>query len=289
MEKHAARRPSAMDHLSLRDFAIAFDAWATEARSLNYSRRSFARWCGVKSPNFMSLVLSGQRRLQGEWLEAFIRGSKVSEDEANYLRLLSLLEDQDDPSLQNDVLLKIEKMLEKSGATSQSLKLLQLSKDTLAWDLLQLFDLEGCDGEAMWMKGRLRRPTTIPQIRACLDNLLSLGLLQKDGDGKLRSVHRHLATPDQVKSAENMRFHLLLLSEAQNVLRDHDPQDRSYGSLTIGVAASQWEALKGEITAFGKSLIRKYSVAPGKAEEVVRLNLQLYPLTQPPKDKGSSK
>ena len=279
-------RPLAWDYLSSREFVVAYDAWATRHFRRNYSRRTFARWAGVKSANFLTLVISGKRRLSGDWLKAFSRGAKLSESETLYLSKLSRLESHSASTDQLAVLDEISTLLAEQGANSEAVRALELSRSPLAWDILQLIDLADCDGTELWFRKRLRRSCNVKEVREALALLLSLKMIEKSDASKYRSCPRHIETPDQIQKAENARFHKFILDEAHVALDELDAEQRSFGSLTIGVDKSKIPSLRKELSAFGKMISRKYASNEPVNGEVVRLNLQLYPITHSLKNRG---
>src|SRR3989338_3815356 len=57
----------------------------------HFSYRYFSRMAGFRSPNFLKLVIDGDRNLSGESIEKFIKALKIQNKEAIFFRNLVLL------------------------------------------------------------------------------------------------------------------------------------------------------------------------------------------------------
>ena len=281
----SAVRPLAWEYLNSREFIASYDLWAQTYRK-NYSRRAFAKWARIKSPNFLTLVIHGKRSLRNSWLTSFARAAQLKTHEAAYLQLMVKLEKGLDSTEQLKILNQMHEILEKHRIRSEAAQTLSLIRRPLAWDLLQMSDLVGASWDAKWFRRRLRRAASVPEIRECLELLRDNGLIAQTKSNGIEVIERHLTTPDQVQKAENARFHEYVLNEGLEVLATHTAEERSFGSLTLSVTESRIDDLKREISTFGKSLIRKYGESKSVDGEVFRMNIQLYSLTQ---SKGTDK
>ena len=74
--------------------------------------------------------------------------------------------------------------------------------------------------------------------------------------------------------------HLPILEESIRAIDALNPEERTFGSLTSTVRREQLADLKEEINRFGQHLLSKYGTSEPVEGEVMRLNIQLYPLTK---------
>jgi uncharacterized protein (TIGR02147 family) len=269
--------PPVGNFLSSREYVTAFDIWAKRGLK-SYSRRNFAKRAGVRSPNFITLVISGKRALQGEWLEAFVRAAKLSAKEERLLKELCAIEHEKNPNakaaLLNDYYNQLLARHQHKLATSQ----MSLLRNPLAWTLLQVISLKGAEDKAGWFKKILRLPVDAPTVVEALEILRTCGLIEKR-DSRWIATHKHYKSPDQISVAENAVFHECMLREAAEVLKSYDPGDRSFGSLTFNIAREDEVSLKAEIQKFGQHIAKTYSRSYPASGDCFRLNLQLYALT----------
>src|SRR5688500_3926269 len=64
----------------LRDYYIE-----QKARGRGFSYRVFSRRAGLRSPNYLKLVIDGERNLTGEMALRFAKACTLADDEAEYL------------------------------------------------------------------------------------------------------------------------------------------------------------------------------------------------------------
>jgi uncharacterized protein (TIGR02147 family) len=132
--------------------------------------------------------------------------------------------------------------------------------------------------EAKWFKNRLIQKVSVTDIRESLGLLGRLGLAAVGVNKKWKALGTRIESPDQIQAAENARFHSSVLREGMDVLETYAPSERSFGSLTLSISKDKEEELKSEIARFGRMLAKKYQNT--EADEIFRLNIQLYPLTK---------
>jgi uncharacterized protein (TIGR02147 family) len=276
----ALEKPRAWNFVSTREFVAAFDTWA-RCHHRGYSRRAFARWAGVASPNFLTLIISGKRPLSRIWLGPFVKAAKLDALEREYLSLLVDLESSSSAQVREGLVEAMDKLLNEASVTSLAGDRLALLRNPVAWTLLHMLGLEGQDGQPKWFKSRLRKKLSVPELRQSLDLLERLGLLETLPDGSLRAREARLLSPDQLEKAQNYEFHRFVLSEASEILETLDPRERAFGSLTVVVARDKETEFRAEVARFGQQLLKKYGMEGKVDGDLFRMNLQLYPLTQP--------
>ncbi len=275
----ATTRPRAQDFLSTRDYVRAFDVWAATGLR-GYSRRAFARWARISSPNFLTLVVQGKRALSEAWLEGFLAAAKLERDEADHLRRLARLERTRDPRAQSEQLDEIRRRLARAGAPSLAADRLEILRRPLAWTLYHMLDLVDAEARPGWFKKRLRLGVAkADEIQSLLGVLERLGLVRSDDEG-WHSLEKKLESTDQLRRAENAAFHAHVLAEAAEAVQSLDPEERAFGSLTATVPRDKIEELKQEVNRFGRHLMERYATSNKTDGEVVRVNIQLYPLTR---------
>lgn len=225
-------------------------------------------------------MIAGKRQLQGQWLEGFITAAQLATAEAEYLRLMSSLDQCDSSKERERLLSKILELVESRSIASLTTSQLQLLRKPLAWTLLYMTHLADHSSEPKWFKKRLRKSMSIPEIREALDLLENLGLIELTSEGLYQANAQRLKTSDQVERAQNYEFHKFVLNEGLSMLEELDPRERAYGSLTIAVPKNKIEEFKAEVSRFSKGLLVKYGNDNSVSGEIMRLNFQLYPLTQ---------
>jgi uncharacterized protein (TIGR02147 family) len=273
------KRPVLRNYLCIRDFVADFDRWA-KTNLRGYSRRAFARWGNIESPNFLTLVIKGQRALKGQWLDGFIKAAGLETLDAKYLKLLSQFENTRNADDRGLVLEEIKEHLKDHGQKSIAGDQLEILTNPVAWTVYHMMDLIDHSKSPIWFKKRIRfLNLDTEKIIESISILKRIGLI-KESESSYLSLEHQLYSPDQIQKDSNHRFHKNILEESLNALENLEPSERSFGSLTATVREDQISELKKEVGKFGQLLLKKYS-SKGKVEgEVYRMNIQLYPLTK---------
>jgi uncharacterized protein (TIGR02147 family) len=276
-------RPLTIDYLQSQEYVIQFDNWAAKSLS-GYSRRTFARWAKLSSPNFMTLVIQGKRSLQGEWLDGFIFAAKLNKIEEKYLRLLVLFEKSKNSNERSEILNQIHELLLGMKVKSLAYSQLEVLTQPAAWTVYHMLDLIDQNSSPLWIKQRLRfLELTVPEITKIFSLLKSLGLVSTK-NGKLVANQKLIQSPNQVRKDANVIYHKYILEEAIRGIDVLQPEERAFGSMTGTIRREKLKDLKEEINRFGQHLLSKYGTSEPVEGEVMRVNIQLYPLTKKNED-----
>lgn len=273
------KRPNALNYLATWEYIEDYDAWALKHRP-GYSKRNFAKWAKIKSPNFVSLLISKKRALKGEWLNKFIIASQMSALEEAHFRKLSAFENAKSSVDRENIFNEIKTKLNQETLTHLASDQLEILTAPHVWTLYHMLDLKDQTSSPIWFKHRLRfLKMTGVEIDDAFKLLKRLNLVSQK-NGLLQSLQKQLVSPDQIKSQSNVIYHKHILKEAAVVLDELNPEERSFGSMTATVDKNKINDLKNEIGKFGQYLMNKYASKESTDGEVFRLNIQLYPLTK---------
>jgi len=273
-------RPQVWSHLSTSSYVSSFDRWAKESLP-NYSRRAFAKWAKIASPNALTLVIQGKRALSKDWLGKFSTTAKLSEAEAKYLQKLWEIEQSKNSEEQSRLFDEAIGIVSKNADMSLAGDTLQLIANPQMWTLFHLLDLNDVEQSPKGFKERLlAKNTSAEEILNSLKTLLRLKLIEKDQHGNYRKLSSVIESPDQMQAAQNSRFHKFVLDESLEFLNERKPEERAFSSLTIAVPKELISEFKKEANLQLRKILQKYSKEGAIDGELFRINLQLYPLTK---------
>ena len=125
---------------------------------------------------------------------------------------------------------------------------------------------------------KLRGLVTPAQVSESLKLLLELGLLVKTANG-YRQRDPLLTTDDEVQDMMVKLYHFQMLKLSATMLSDLPGGERDISALTFGIKHSDFPNLKKHIQLMRKELL-DFSAKAGEAEDVVQVNIQLFPLTR---------
>lgn len=272
------KSPSVFAYGDPRDFVREYDLWA-KRHLKNYSRRAFARWAGISSSNFLTLVVSGKKPMHLGWIDGFSKAAKLSGLEKRYFKLL--------------VEMSLSKEAARTRSLYQKLKMLAFSSKVFAlcpsemfllsslevWDLFHLLGAKGHANDFKLFKKKLNGRISVKKISETIRAFEQMKILGRRSSGEFFPLKDSIKSEDQIAKQENYFFHKMLLKESERVLEEHDPKQRAFGSLTILTNRHNLNEMKKDIEEFGMSLFSKYGHEDPNAQDLVRVNIQLYPVT----------
>ena len=273
--------PSPLGYLSSREYLTEFDGWAS-ANLKMYSRRAFARWAGIASSNFMTLIVSGSRPLHGGWLPGFAKAAKLTAEESRYLKTLVQFEQAKTDAEKTERHRKLKELIFATKISFLQKKELYLLSSPDIWAIYIALNLETSEpDQAVGIRNSFRERLSLAYVRAVLNKFVKLDLVEKMAQGNFLPKYKFISTENEFSRIENRNFHAFVLQEAAAALVRVPIHERSFGSLTIVLDKEELSSIKKDIQDFGQSLLAKYGEKKKlPKDQLARLNLQLYPLTK---------
>jgi uncharacterized protein (TIGR02147 family) len=135
------------------------------------------------------------------------------------------------------------------------------------------------DGTPEWIAKKIFPPITAVQAAKSLELLEQLGFLEKTGENQWRQSSTLLSTGPEIVSHIVVNYHKNLLDVTKEVLETVPAGKRDVSTMTLGVTKDRLSELKKKIQEFRQEILKLVSVDT-QPEEVVQLNIQLFPLTK---------
>lgn len=274
------------EYLDYRQYLRDFYA-SQKANSAAFSHRAFSRRAGLRSSNYLSLVMKGARDLSSEMAPRFAKACGLVKSEADFfcdLVAYGQAKSTDEKQRWHERLARFRKFRDAH----------QLLGEQAAYHarwympaLRELVTLPGFTEDPRWIASALEPPITEKQALEALDTLCRLGLLVRDDRGKLRQAQALVTTGAGPLGHQIFAYHRGMLDLAKRAL-DHLPrEERDISSLTLCVAEAHLPVLKERLRAFRQELLQLAALEPAP-ERVVQLNFQMFPLSRRAKARASS-
>ncbi len=267
----------------LREF-YEFKRAQTKTALRPYSYAMFAAAADIKSPNYLKLIIDGQRNLSAEMARKFARAISLNKEEADEFMALVEFTQATEPIERNRFLKTLADI-----RVNQQLKSGEINSDTwekvpgwVTWVLYSLVDQKNVTFDSNMLFEVLRGKARPDEIRRCLDRLLESGELVKDPVSGVLSRGRELMSGSEtipVALVRKLQSELIYLG-LESLFQDQ-PQDREFGSQTLALTEAEFEQLKFEVRQFRKRWLKDISVnrKSTKADRVFQFNVQLFPVT----------
>ncbi len=242
-----------------------------------FSYRYVAQKAGFRSPNFLKLVIEGQRNLTSDSVSRFAKVFALKRKERRFFEILVHFNQTTNPEEQRhyyEQLLEFPEFCQAQTLAQEQYEYLSHWYYPVIQELTLLPDF---DEEPGWIVRRLGRKVSEVQVRKALECLCRLRLLQRNADGILQPSQAHLTTGDTPRAATALQYHQQMMDLAKAALQSQPAQQREYGALTISVTAAQLKLLKNAIRDFRRVVLNLATPNTNEPPQAVyQLNIQLF-------------
>ncbi len=260
--------------------ALLRDLYEQKKRSeYGFSHRAFARRAGLSSTNYLVLVSKGARNLSPEMAERFAKALGLGKNESEYFVELVAFNQARSAAERARC---HERLLRFRGHRAVH-KLSAAQADYhAAWYIPAIRELCARGDfreDARWIARTLQPSITVAQAQRALAVLLELGLLQRDGEGRLRQAAPIVTTGVGPLPHHVVEYHRVLLQSASRALEEVPRDEREISALTLCVSHEVMLQLKERVRAFRRELLH-FAEQEGAPERVVQVNFQLFPMSR---------
>lgn len=268
----------------LRDF-YDYKRKQTESSIRPYNYATFAAAADIKSPNYLKLIIEGQRNLSDVMAKKFSKALGLSKEEGEEFVALVRYGQSEEPVERNRNLKALADFRVRQQMKSGEIKEETWAKvpGWVTWVLYALVDQKGAqfniDQLYQLFKGKVRPE----EIRRCLGRLIQSGELTMDMEtGEIRKGRELMSGSESVPPELVRKLQAELIYLGLESLFQEDPQDREFGAMTTALTEEEYQQLKFELRQFRKRWQKDVSVKrhTTKGDRVFQLNIQLFPLTK---------
>lgn len=252
-----------------------------ETKGSRFSFRTFSRAAGLRSPNFLKLVMDGKRNLGPEGIACFQKALHLNKEESAYFENLVLFNQATNDRERTE-------RYQKMSASKSYQEIKEIEKDYFVYfsrwyyaAIRELALLPDFKEDPKWIARKLSPPIKPQEAATALELLLKLGFLKRDKSGRLVQAERNITTPREVQSLAIANFHRQMIRIASEAIDRTSAEKRDISSLTIPLSAEKFREAKRRIQEFRRELNVLLS-DDLKADSVYQINFQIFNLTEIP-------
>lgn len=249
-----------------------------KARKPAFSHRFLLKKLGITSSGFLGNILSGKRNLPHSHVSRLAGALGLGLKAARYFETLVAF-NQAKPLSEKTRL--FQELVSQKPADLKVLDDLQLRLFSTWYyvairELIFFFPLRD-EYESL---ARKLVPAIKPQeARAAVEDLLEIGLLERDKRGFLRQKQSVLSTGDEVRSVQAASYQRATMDLAKEAIDRVRHTDRDISTLTLTLSDESFRTAVEEIRQMRKRLL-KLAVDEAGPDRVFQCNLQLFPLSR---------
>lgn len=249
-----------------------------------YTYSTFSAACGLKAPQYLKLIIEGERNLSEKTIPQFSRALSLKKEDSIDFKLLVRSNQETDPGsralLFKELMDYRVQVKLKKGEISK--KHFEQIPNWAAWVLFEATQTHLNTQDPKALQSFLRGKVSATQASEALKSLLDAGLVGYHSDKGL-TKERNL-----IEDAEEVPVDLVRSLQAQFMylalesLYQDPPTEREFGSATLAITAKEFEEIRFKLRQLRKAIQKDNQVArnDSKAERIYQLNIQLYPVTQ---------
>lgn len=258
----------------LRDYYVA-----KKENGGTMSYRAFSRRAGLKSPNYLKLVIDGDRNLTPSMAERFAKACGLTGDAASYFVDLVGFNQARTQTDRNGAYARLTSF--RRYRSAHQLELAHAAYHS-AWYMPAIRELAARADfreDPEWIAKMLHPSIPKSDARKALDTLLELRLLVRNGEGKVVQGEALLSTGTETVGLHIANYHRSMLDRASASIDLIPAADRDISSLTLCLGEDGLRKLKTRIQRFRRELLDLSSLED-QPVQVVQVNFQLFPLSR---------
>jgi uncharacterized protein (TIGR02147 family) len=250
-----------------------------KTQKAGYAYADFAKRVGLRSPNYLRLLITGERNLSPDLARRTGEACGLRGEALSYFCVLVAFNQA-----------KTTAKREEHYAALQSYRRFRANHKLDAahsayhseWYIPAVFELcarPDFSGDPAWIAEQLLPPITPRQAAHALKVLSQLSLLELDAQGRWRQAQAVLETAEGPLGHQVVQFHRAMMHRAAESMDSIPREEREISSLTLCLSQQRMQELKAELEAFQEHLLQRY-MKDKCPERVVQVNFQLFPLSQ---------
>lgn len=262
------------------------------ARDLRpYSYSDFSAAADIKSPNYLKMIILGQRNLSPDMVKKFAKALKLDKQQQEEFEFLVLYGQEKDPLTRNKFLKKLCEIRSTNALDQGQIDEVTWEKvpSWLSWVLYAMIDQEGVSFDPASLKKYLRNVSSEKQIQLALDKLIASHDIIIDEQNRAHKKNHMISNADKISPAliRKLQSELIYLG-LESLYRD-EPTEREISGFTLAMTAEEYSWVRHELRKVRKEIQTKLMMAreksPGK--KVYQVNIQMFPLTREAEEKSS--
>jgi uncharacterized protein (TIGR02147 family) len=259
---------------------------AKKAASRAFSYRAFSKRAGVASPNYLKLVIEGQRSLSTKMAERFALACALDADASRYFVHLVAFNQAKSSTERAEAYDKLTGFQSYRQAHKLELAHAAYYSDWYMPAIRELAASAQFRDDPEWIADQLVPKVSPLQAQRALETLVELGLLVRGTNGRLIQADALVSTGPETRGLHIVAFHRAMTQRAIEAIDLVPAAERDISSLTLCLGRGGLATLKTRLQRLRRELL-ELSALETEPEQVVQVNFQLFPLSRAPKRTGN--
>ena len=255
-----------------------------KAQNRKFSRRYFIKRLGLANSNYLKMIIDGCKPLSKSLVAKLEKELGLGSDEAAFFSRLVRFGQAKTSLEKTEALEEMRHCRRFVNVHQLALQHFDYLTSPLALALREIVVLPEFQESPEWIASRLTFKAKPREIEAMLHQLLDMGLLVRDGNGRLQQSQPHQSTGPQWGNVSLRAYHRKMLELASDSI-DQPVQTRSFSGLSFAMNDRTYPKILERYAAFldeVRALIENERDWNG----IYHLEAVLFPLSHFPTDGG---
>jgi uncharacterized protein (TIGR02147 family) len=244
------------------------------------SARALSRKMGFKSHALLLMLLHGKRPLRVKHAPLLARGLGLSSQERLFLQALIQFDNAEDIEEKQLCSLWLSDLHPEGRVKTRQIDEFEMISNWIHMAILSLCETSDFDPKPEAIARRLGKKVAAQEVRAAIERLKTLKLIEMNPDGSFHSTQNQVQTADDVASRGARKYHKEVMSLAADALEKVPLSRREFQSFAISIPDAKVSLAKELIRKFRSQFAKAMGVEPG--DEVYQLSIQFFQLTESP-------
>ena len=252
----------------------------TERKTFGFSWNAFASSAGFSSPVFLQYVCEAKKNLSEKTASQVASAMGLVGYEVDFFKLLVAYGNAKDDKSKKAVLGRISVFAETHRVRvtgADEYEFFKSWKNSVVREIAPA--LPGATHKQLSIASRRRIPTA--EIAKILDFLLQSGYLEVDENGCYHQVNRSLKMSGEqntIRKSVARDLQRQMTELALDALEKEPAENRNMTGVTLGITRDKYAQIVQELAECRRRIVA-IAASDDATEEVYRLNMQLFPLT----------
>jgi uncharacterized protein (TIGR02147 family) len=271
--------PEIHQYLDFREYLRAYYDAAKQAVPA-FSFRYFSRRAGFSSPNYLKMVMDGDRGLTEKSLNQMIKGLELDKDEARFFKALVGFNQATTVEEKNACFEQVAASRKFRSARRIDQSMFEYLSHWYYPAIREMAARPDFRADAGWIIANIFPPIKKSQAKEALALLFEMGLLV-ERDGAVVRGEPNLTTGHEVRSLAVGNYHRQMLSKGADSIETVPREHREVSGMTMCISGETFTEIKERIHAFRESLMELAERAEGgDPDRLYQLNLVFFPLSR---------
>ena len=244
-----------------------------------FSYRVMARRMGFTSPNFLKLVIDGERDIGKSSLKKIITGLELKKKEAEYFSFLVLFAKAKTTVEKNYYYGLISALRSKKVISPIHADQFKYYSNWYNIVIRELINNQPVDVDYGELAKKVNPPILPKQAKKAVKLLEDLTLIKRTKDGRYVHSSPLINTGNQVESLLIKNFHDKMIELAKSALHQLPPEKRETSSCTIKISNKGFIKIKDRIQKFREEILQ-IARDDFNVDRVAQVNFQLFPISK---------